>query len=69
MMKVSDIEAADCFVEACRNYPESTAIPAKILFYSTQIFKDEAAKKKMKPLLKQLSDISGGLEFVQIAHK
>jgi len=69
MMKISDVDAADCFVEACRTNPNSMAIASKLLFYSTHIFKDEAAKKKMKPLIKQLSTMSGGMEFMKIAQE
>jgi len=64
MMKISDDEAAESFVTACRENPNSMAIASKVLFYSEQVFKDKAAKKKMSPLIKRLSDMFGGVEAV-----
>ncbi|KAL3775176.1 hypothetical protein ACHAW5_004741 [Stephanodiscus triporus] len=64
MMKISDDEAADIFVTACRENPRSMAIAAKVLFYSEHVFKDESAKKKTAPLIKQLSTMFGGIEPV-----
>jgi hypothetical protein len=64
MMKISDDEAAEIFVTACRENPRSMAIAAKVLFYSEHVFKDESAKKKTAPLIKQLSTMFGGIEPV-----
>lgn len=64
MMKISDIEAAESFVMACRENPESMSIASKVLFYSEQVLTDKAAKKKMTPLIKQLAEMFGGMEAV-----
>lgn len=69
MMNISDDEAADSFVLACRENPKSMAIAAKVLFYSEHAFKDKSAKKKMAPLIKQLSTMFGGLEPVMQQQK
>lgn len=65
MMKIPDDEAAESFVTACRENPNSMAIASKVLFYSDHVFKAESAKKKMAPLIKQLSLMFGGVEEVQ----
>ena len=64
LMKITDDEAAESFVEACRENPNSMAIASKVLFYSEQVFKDKSAKKKMTPLLKQLTRMFGDVEAV-----
>ncbi|KAL7548660.1 hypothetical protein ACHAWF_011930 [Thalassiosira exigua] len=64
MMKIPDVEAAESFVTACRENPNSMSIASKVLFYSEHVFKDKAAKKKMSPLIKQLSEMFGGIEAV-----
>jgi len=64
MMKISDDEAAESFVEACRENPKSMSIASKVLFYSEHVFKDKSAKKKMSPLIKQLANMFGGVEAV-----
>lgn len=64
MMKISDKEAAASFVEACRENPNSMAIASKVLFYSEQVFKDDAAKKKMSPLIKRMIEMWGDMETV-----
>ena len=69
MLKISDDEAADTFVLACRENPKSMAIAAKVLFYSEHVFKDKSAKKKMAPLIKQLSTMFGGMEPVMQQQK
>lgn len=69
MMNISDDEAADTFVLACRENPKSMAIAAKVLFYSEHVFKDKSAKKKMAPLIKQLSTMFGGMEPVMQQQK
>jgi len=69
MMKISDDEAAESFVTACRENPNSMAIASKVLFYSDHVFKAESAKKKMAPLIKQLSLMFGGVEEVQQQQK
>lgn len=69
MMKISDEEAAESFVTACRENPNSMAIASKVLFYSDHVFKAESAKKKMAPLIKQLSLMFGGVEEVQQQQK
>jgi hypothetical protein len=65
MMKIPDDEAAESFVTACRENPNSMAIASKVLFYSDHVFKAESAKKKMAPLIKQLSLMFGDVEAVQ----
>jgi hypothetical protein len=69
MMKISDDEAADIFVTACRENPRSMSIAAKVLFYSEHVFKDKSAKKKTAPLIKQLSTMFGGMEPVMEQQK
>ncbi len=69
MMKIPDDEAAESFVTACRENPNSMAIASKVLFYSDHVFKAESAKKKMSPLIKQLSLMFGGVEEVQQQQK
>ncbi len=69
MMNISDVEAAETFVTACRENPKSMAIAAKVLFYSEHVFKDKAAKKQMAPLIKQLSLMFGGMEPVMEQQK
>lgn len=64
MMKIPDDEAAESFVLACRENPNSMAIASKVLFYSEQVFKDKSAKKKMAPLIKELSQKFGDVEAV-----
>lgn len=64
MMKIPDDEAAESLVMACRENPKSMAIASKVLFYSEQIFNDKSAKKKITPLIKQLSEMFGGVEAV-----
>ena len=68
-MKIPDDEAAESFVTACRENPNSMAIASKVLFYSDHVFKAESAKKKMSPLIKQLSLMFGGVEEVQQQQK
>lgn len=69
MMKITDDEAADIFVTACRENPRSMSIAAKVLFYSEHVFKDKSAKKKTAPLIKQLSTMFGGMEPVMEQQK
>eukprot|EP00985_Skeletonema_marinoi_P022133 scaffold13941_cov105-Skeletonema_marinoi.AAC.3 len=69
MMKIPDDEAAESFVTACRENPNSMSIASKVLFYSDHVFKAESAKKKMTPLIKQLSLMFGGVEEVQNQQK
>lgn len=69
MMRISDDEAAESFVLACRENPKSMAIASKVLFYSEHVFKDKSAKKKMGPLIKQLSTMFGGVEAVMQTQK
>lgn len=69
MMKITDVEAADIFVTACRENPRSMSIAAKVLFYSEHVFKDKAAKKMTAPLIKQLSTMFGGIEPVMEQQK
>lgn len=69
MMKISDEEAAESFVVACRENPNSMAIASKVLFYSEHVFKDKAAKKKMTPLIKQLTKMFGDVEAVMNQQK
>jgi len=69
MMKIPDDEAAESFVTACRENPNSMSIASKVLFYSDHVFKAESAKKKMAPLIKQLSLMFGGVEEVQNQQK
>lgn len=64
MMKISDNEAAESFVMACRENPKSMSIAAKVLFYSERVFKEESARKKMTPLIRQLADMFDGVEEV-----
>lgn len=64
MMKISDDEAAESFVMACRENPKSMSIAAKVLFYSERVFKEKSAKKKMAPLIKQLAEMFDGVEEV-----
>ena len=69
MMKITDVEAADIFVTACRENPRSMSIAAKVLFYSEHVFKDKSAKKMTAPLIKQLSTMFGGIEPVMEQQK
>ena len=69
MMKITDDEAADIFVTACRENPRSMSIAAKVLFYSEHVFKEKSAKKKTAPLIKQLSTMFGGMEPVMEQQK
>lgn len=69
LMKISDDEAADSFVEACKENPNSMSIAAKVLFYSEVVFKEKSAKKKMTPLLKQLTRMFGDVEAVMHQQK
>lgn len=69
MMKISDSEAAECFVMACRENAKSMAIASKVLFYSEHVFKDKAAKKKMAPLIKNLAEMFGGMEAVMVGQR
>mmetsp|Transcript_15452 Transcript_15452/g.23454 ORF Transcript_15452/g.23454 Transcript_15452/m.23454 type:complete len:513 (-) Transcript_15452:72-1610(-) len=69
MMKIPDDEAAESFVEACRENPNSMAIASKVLFYSEHVFKDKSAKKKMSPLIKQLTKMFDGVEAVMEQQK
>lgn len=69
MMKITDDEAADIFVTACRENPRSMSIAAKVLFFSEHVFKDKSAKKKTAPLIKQLSTMFGGMEPVMEQQK
>ena len=69
MMKVSDDEAAESFVIACRENPNSMSIASKVLFYSEHVFKDKSAKKKMAPLIKQLTKMFDGMEAVMQGQK
>lgn len=69
MMKISDDEAAESFVLACRENPKSMAIASKVLFYSEQVFTDKSAKKKMAPLIKQLTTMFDGVDAVMDQQK
>jgi len=69
MMKISDVEAAESLVAACRENPKSMAIASKVLFYSEQIFKDKAAKKKTVPLIKNLTKMFDDVETVMNQQK
>lgn len=69
MMKISDDEAAESLVTACRENPNSMAIASKVLFYSEQIFKEKSAKKKMAPLIKQLTEMFMDMEAVMDQQK
>lgn len=69
MMNISDDEAAESFVTACRENPASMSIASKVLFYSEHVFKDKSAKKKMGPLIKQLSEMFDGVEEVMRQQK
>lgn len=69
LMKISDDEAADSFVEACKENSNSMSIAAKVLFYSEVVFKEKSAKKKMTPLLKQLTRMFGDVEAVMHQQK
>lgn len=69
IMKISDDEAAEIFVTACRENPKSISIASKILFYSEHVFKESSAKKKMSPLIKQLTEMFGGMEAVMQGQK
>jgi len=69
MMKISDDEAAESFVTACRENPNSMAIASKVLFYSEHVFTEKSAKKKMSPLIKQLSEMFNGVDEVMRQQK
>jgi len=69
MMKISDHETADNFILAARENPKSMAIASKVLLYSELVLKDDSAKKKMSPLIKQLSTMFGGMDAVMIGQK
>lgn len=69
MMKISDLDAAESFVLACREKPDSMSQASKVLFYSEHIFTDKAAKKKMAPLIKQLTVMFDGPEAVMKQQK
>ena len=45
------------------------SIAAKVLFYSEVVFKEKSAKKKMTPLLKQLTRMFGDVEAVMHQQK
>lgn len=64
MMNIPDDEAAEQFVTVCRENPQKMAIASKVLFYSEHVFKDESAKKKMAPLIKNLAHRFGDVEAV-----
>lgn len=64
MMDISDDEAAENFVIVCRENPNTMSISSKVLFYSEHVFKDKSAKKKMSPLIKNLSQRFGDVEAV-----
>jgi len=69
IMKISDDEAAEIFVAACRENPKSISIASNILFYSEHVFKEISAKKKMSPLIKRLTEMFGGMEAVMQGQK
>eukprot|EP00571_Detonula_confervacea_P013169 CAMPEP_0172310368 /NCGR_PEP_ID=MMETSP1058-20130122/11442_1 /TAXON_ID=83371 /ORGANISM="Detonula confervacea, Strain CCMP 353" /LENGTH=507 /DNA_ID=CAMNT_0013023165 /DNA_START=83 /DNA_END=1606 /DNA_ORIENTATION=+ len=69
MMKISDDEAAESFVTACRENPNSMAIASKVLFYSEHVFTEKSAKKKMSPLIKQLTTMFDGVDAVMNQQK
>lgn len=69
MMKITDDEAAESFVTACRENPKSMSIAAKVLFYSEHVFQEKSAKKKMGPLIKQLTTMFDGMDEVMRQQK
>ncbi len=69
MMNVTEDEAADTLILACRENPNSMAISAKVLFYSEHVFKEKSAKKKMSMLIERLVDMFGAMEPVMQQQK
>ena len=53
------------FVEAAMQNPNSVSIMGTMLFYSDRIFKDKSAKKKMKPIVKKLTQMYGDMDMLQ----
>jgi len=69
LMKLSDNEVAEAFVEAWQSDKRNVATTSQLVFYGTQMFKDKAAMKTLNPLIKMLKDMTGDMELMQDAQK